>query len=98
MELGPRSSKGHDRRLVTNETPVAYVQEAMTKTTLTFLFTSAILIGLAAAPDAQVFSWEPDNQRDSVSNRVDRSLAQARRSVERLRSARLDAACGPLEC
>jgi TolA-binding protein len=62
---------------------MASVKEAMKKTTLTVLFTFAILVGLAAAPDAQVFSWEPNNHRDSVSSRVERSLAQARRSVER---------------
>jgi hypothetical protein len=55
----------------------------MKKTTLTFLFTLAILVGLAAAPDAQVFRWEPNNQRDAVNNRVEHALAQARRSVER---------------
>ena len=55
----------------------------MKKIALTFLVTLAILAGLAAAPDAQVFRWEPDNQRDEVSNRVDHALAQVRRNVER---------------
>jgi hypothetical protein len=55
----------------------------MKKTTFTFLFTVAILAGLAAAPDAQVFRREPNNQRDAVSNRVEHALAQARRSVGR---------------
>jgi hypothetical protein len=55
----------------------------MKKSTLTILFTLAILVGLAAAPDAQVFRWEPNNQRDAVSNRAEHALAQARRTVER---------------
>jgi TolA-binding protein len=55
----------------------------MKKTTLTFLFTFAILAGLAAAPDAQTFRWEPNNHRDSVDSRVQRAVEQARRTLER---------------
>lgn len=55
----------------------------MKKTTLTLLFTLAILAGLAAAPDAQTFRWEPNNHRSSVSSRVERALEQARRTLER---------------
>jgi hypothetical protein len=83
MELGPKPAESHHRRLSTNETAMASVQEAMKKTTLTILFTLAILVGLAAAPDAQVFRWEPNNQRDNVSSRVERAVAQARRNVQR---------------
>lgn len=55
----------------------------MKNSTLTLLFTLAILAGLAAAPGAQTFRWEPNDQHSSVSNRVERALEQARRSLER---------------
>lgn len=55
----------------------------MKKTTATLLFTFAILLGLAAAPDAQTFRWEPNSQRHTIGNRVERALEQARRTVER---------------
>lgn len=50
--------------------------------TLRILFTLAILAGLAAAPNAQTFRWEPGNHNDAGS-RVERALEQARRSVSR---------------
>ena len=50
----------------------------MTKTTLTLLFTAAMLAGLAAAPSAQTFRWRAgDNLRDAherIRERVERSL------------------------
>lgn len=51
--------------------------------TLRSLFTAAILAGLAAAPDAQTFRWEPNRSRDTVGERVDRALHQAQRSIDR---------------
>ena len=51
--------------------------------TLRLLFTVAILAGLAAAPDAQTFRWEPNRSRDTVGKRVDRAIDQAQRSIER---------------
>ena len=58
----------------------------MKKTTLTFLVTLAILAGLAAAPDAQVFRWEPNSRHADVSDRVrsaiDRAQAAADRRIE----------------
>lgn len=41
---------------------------------LRMLFTLAILAGLAAAPDAQTFRWEPNNnnRRDDTASRVER--------------------------
>ena len=52
-----------------------------------FLFTLAILIGLAAAPSAQTFRWQAG--RSDVSAQTDRTieraLAQAERAVERAR-------------
>lgn len=50
--------------------------------TLRLLFTLAILAGLAAAPDAQTFRWEP-NSGPSISDRVNRAVSQAQRIVER---------------
>lgn len=50
--------------------------------TLRILFTLAILVGLAAAPDAQTFRWEPSNGMD-VGQRVDRALRRARQQVDR---------------
>ena len=51
--------------------------------TLRILFTMAILAGLAAAPDAQTFRWEPNRSRDTVGERVERALGQAQRGIER---------------
>jgi hypothetical protein len=62
---------------------MASVKEAMKKTTLTFLFTLAILAGLAAAPDAQTFRWEPGNRQDEVSARVRAALDRAQRAADR---------------
>lgn len=50
--------------------------------TLRILFTLAILIGLAVAPSAQTFRWEP-NRRTDVSAQVERALERAERQVER---------------
>jgi hypothetical protein len=50
--------------------------------TLRLLFTAAILAGLAAAPDAQTFRWEP-NRGPSIGDRVTRALERAQRTVER---------------
>jgi len=58
----------------------------MKNTTLTFFVTLTILAGLAAAPDAQVFRWEPNSHRADVSERVritiDRAQAAADRRIE----------------
>jgi len=51
--------------------------------TLRALFTMAILAGLAAAPGAQTFRWEPNSTRDTVGERVERALERAQRNVER---------------
>jgi hypothetical protein len=51
--------------------------------TLRILFTLAILVGMAAAPGAQTFRWEPNNHRSDVGDRVNRALDQARRNIER---------------
>jgi len=50
--------------------------------TLRLLFTVAILAGLAAAPDAQTFRWEP-NSGPSISERINRAVSQAQRTIER---------------
>lgn len=50
--------------------------------TLRILFTLAILVGLAVAPTAQTFRWEP-NSRTDVSAQVERALERAQRQVER---------------
>ena len=59
----------------------------MTKTTLTLLFTAAMLAGLAAAPSAQTFRWRAgDNLRDAherIRERVERSLERTRTRQER---------------
>lgn len=87
MERRPVSTDGHHRRLSlpTNESRVASVKEAMKKTTLTFLFTFAILIGLAAAPSAQVFKWQAGSQNDEarVRTRVQATIDRAQRAWER---------------
>ena len=51
--------------------------------TLRILFTMAILAGLAAAPDAQSFRWEPNRSYDTIGDRVERAMDQAQRSIER---------------
>ncbi|MGE0866312.1 MAG: DUF4097 domain-containing protein [Vicinamibacterales bacterium] len=51
--------------------------------TLRILFTVAILAGLAVAPSAQTFRWEPNSRQDSVANRVERALERARHQVDR---------------
>ena len=51
--------------------------------TLRILFTLAILAGLAVAPAAQTFRWEPNSQRTDVSAQVERALERAQRQVER---------------
>ena len=51
--------------------------------TLRALFTFAILAGLAAAPDAQTFRWEPNSRSHDIGSRVERALEQAQRTIER---------------
>lgn len=51
--------------------------------TLRILFTLAILAGLAAAPNAQTFRWEPNGRRADVGNRIERALERARERVDR---------------
>lgn len=51
--------------------------------TLRILVTLAILAGLAAAPGAQTFRWEPNNRTD-VGQRVERALERASRRVDRI--------------
>ena len=51
--------------------------------TLRILFTLAILVGLAVAPSAQTFRWEPNSRQSDVSQRVERALKRARQQVER---------------
>ena len=51
--------------------------------TLRALFTAAILAGLAAAPDAQTFRWEPNRGHNEIGARVERALEQAQRSIDR---------------
>ena len=48
------------------------VQPAMKTMTLRALFTLAILAGLAAAPGAQTFRWEPNSRSYDVGDRVGR--------------------------
>lgn len=54
--------------------------------TLRILFTLAILIGLAAAPGAQTFRWEPGDHHDhyNISRAIERALERAERTVERV--------------
>ena len=59
----------------------------MKTTSLRILFTLTILAGLAAAPDAQTFTWQAGRSYDDA-RRAERAVEQARRSVEqRLRNA-----------
>ncbi len=51
--------------------------------TLRIVFTLAILAGLAAAPTAQTFRWEPGDHHDHVSQAVERALEQAERNIDR---------------
>jgi hypothetical protein len=51
--------------------------------TIRILLTLAILAGLAVAPAAQTFRWEPNNGHSSVNDRVHRSVERAFREVER---------------
>ena len=51
--------------------------------TLRVLFTAAILAGLAAAPDAQSFRWEPNSRSYDIGARIERALEQAERNIER---------------
>ncbi len=51
--------------------------------TLRLLFTMAILAGLAAAPDAQTFRWEPNRSFDTIGERVERAIDLAQRNIER---------------
>ena len=53
-----------------------------TTTTLRILFTLAILAGLAAAPDAQTFTWQAGRSYD-VAERAERRAEQVRRQAER---------------
>ena len=53
-----------------------------TMTTLRILFTLAILIGLAAAPDAQTFTWQAGRSYDEA-RRAERAVEQARRNAQR---------------
>lgn len=54
----------------------------MKTTTLRILFTLAILVGMAAAPDAQTFTWQAGRSSNDAA-RAQRALEQARRNVER---------------
>ena len=54
----------------------------MKTTTLRILFTLAILIGMAAAPDAQTFTWQAGRSYDAA-ERADRIAEQVHRSIER---------------
>lgn len=53
----------------------------MKTTTLRILFTLAILAGLAAAPDAQTFRWEPSHM-DRIERELDRRISRAMRTSE----------------
>lgn len=59
----------------------------MKTTSLRILFTLAILVGMAAAPGAQTFTWQAGRSYDAA-ERAERIAEQVRRNVERnLRSA-----------
>jgi hypothetical protein len=50
--------------------------------------TGAILAGLAAAPGAQTFRWEPGNHNVDAAERAERAVERARQNIERsLRNA-----------
>lgn len=59
----------------------------MKKTTLTILFTLAILAGLAVAPDAQTFRWEPDSRRHDTNDRVRAAIDRAQAAADRRANA-----------
>lgn len=71
----------------------------MTNSLLRILFTLAILIGMAAAPDAQTFTWQAGRAGSyDVAERAQRAAEQARRNagrqaqrIERNIRARIDA-------
>ena len=54
----------------------------MKTTTLRILFTLAILIGMAAAPGAQTFTWQAGRSYDSA-ERAERIAEQVHRNIER---------------
>jgi hypothetical protein len=56
----------------------------MKTTTLRILFTVAILVGLAAAPDAKTFTWQAGRSYDAA-QRAERIAETARRNAERIR-------------
>ena len=83
MVFGPRSSQGHGRGLTgTNLRRAGLVKPAMKTTTLRILFTLAILIGMAAAPDAQTFTWQAGRSYDSA-ERAEHIAEQVHRTIER---------------
>ncbi len=51
--------------------------------TLRILFTLAILAGLAVAPSAQTFRWEPNGRQTNLGERNERALQRARQQVDR---------------
>jgi hypothetical protein len=56
-----------------------------TTATLRILFTLAVLAGIAAAPSAQVFHWEPGRQNDEarIRSRVQVAIDNAQRALDR---------------
>jgi hypothetical protein len=96
MVVGPPETESHHRRLTACRAEalkgakagnVSLVSLAMKTTTLRILLTLAVLAGLAAAPNAQTFTWEAGRSYDAA-RRAERAAEQARRSVERaLRNA-----------
>jgi hypothetical protein len=62
-----------------------------TTTTLRILFTLAILVGLAAAPGAQTFTWQAGRSYDSA-QRAERIAEQARRNADRAVELRMRSA------
>jgi hypothetical protein len=55
----------------------------MKKSTLTVLFTVAILVGMAAAPGAQTFRWEPNSHRSDIGERISRAIERAHAAADR---------------
>ncbi len=55
----------------------------MKTTTLRILFTLAILVGMAAAPDAQTFTWQAGRSYDAA-ERAERLAEQRLRNAERI--------------
>ena len=70
----------------------------MKTTTLRILFTLAILMGMAIAPDAQTFTWQAGRSYDSaeragrIAEQVHRSVERATRNAERSMELRLRSA------